>query len=98
MTPPPSPASEHPVAGAVPADWLAARNLRLAARLDRIAPDTASGRGLIREGILRRAVGLTLEAVGCEAPMGANSAVEETMSSCPDDRRAKLWNGSSIAW
>ena len=76
MTPPPSPASEHPVAGAVPADWLAARNLRLAARLDGIALDTASGRGLIREGILRRAVGLTLEAVGCEAPMGATCKVE----------------------
>lgn len=76
MTPPASPASEHPVAGAVPADWLAARNLRLAARLEGIALDTASGRGLIREGILRRAVGLTLEAVGCEAPMGATCKVE----------------------
>ncbi|MCD9030442.1 FliI/YscN family ATPase [Luteimonas sp. Y-2-2-4F] len=59
-----------------PADWLAARNLRLAARLDATGPDPAAGRGLIREGILRRAVGLTLEAVGCEAPMGATCRVE----------------------
>ncbi len=38
--------------------------------------DTAHGRGLIREGVLRRAVGLTLEAVGCEAPLGASCKVE----------------------
>lgn len=30
-----------------PADWTAARNLRLASRLDNIRPDTAHGRGLI---------------------------------------------------
>ncbi|WP_407351614.1 flagellar protein export ATPase FliI [Luteimonas sp. R10] len=61
---------------AVPADWLAARNLRLATRLGAAGPDPAAGRGLIREGILRRAVGLTLEAVGCEAPLGATCRVE----------------------
>jgi len=59
-----------------PADWLAARNLRLATRLGAVAPDTSAGRGLIREGVLRRAVGLTLEAVGCEAPLGATCKVE----------------------
>ena len=59
-----------------PAGWAAARNLRLAARLDAIALDSNPGRGLIREGVLRRAVGLTLEAVGCEAPMGATCKVE----------------------
>ncbi|AOH37038.1 flagellar protein export ATPase FliI [Luteimonas sp. JM171] len=59
-----------------PADWLAARNLRLAARLGAVAPEPGVGRGLIREGVLRRAVGLTLEAVGCEAPLGATCKVE----------------------
>lgn len=59
-----------------PADWLAARNLRLAARLGHAAPHEGGGRGLIREGVLRRAVGLTLEAVGCEAPLGATCKVE----------------------
>ncbi|QDW65549.1 flagellar protein export ATPase FliI [Luteimonas granuli] len=59
-----------------PADWLAARNLRLAARLGHAAPHEGVGRGLIREGVLRRAVGLTLEAVGCEAPLGATCKVE----------------------
>ncbi len=63
-------------ASADPAAWLAARNLRLAARLDAAGLDPAAGRGLIREGILRRAVGLTLEAVGCEAPLGATCKVE----------------------
>lgn len=59
-----------------PADWLAARNLRLATRLAAAAPEPTMGRGLIREGVLRRAVGLTLEAVGCEAPLGATCRVE----------------------
>ena len=62
---------------AQPLDWVAARNLRLAARLSRIQPDLGS-HGLIREGILRRAVGLTLEAIGCEAPLGATCKVEVT--------------------
>lgn len=59
-----------------PADWAVARNLRLARRLDGLRVDTGHGRGLIREGVLRRAVGLTLEAVGCEAPLGASCKVE----------------------
>ncbi len=64
------------LSGTHPADWLDARNLRLASRLGKLDLDAAAGRGLIREGILRRAVGLTLEAVGCEAPMGATCRVE----------------------
>ncbi len=64
-TPAPAPAPAAPA----PAAWSAARNLRLAARLDAINVEPGHGRGLIREGVLRRAVGLTLEAVGCEAPM-----------------------------
>ena len=62
--------------GATPADWLDARNLRLATRLGGLGLDPAAGRTLIREGILRRAVGLTLEATGCESPMGATCKVE----------------------
>ena len=60
---------------AQPLEWLTARDLRLSARLSQINPELG-GRGLIREGILRRAVGLTLEAIGCEAPMGATCKVE----------------------
>ena len=60
---------------AQPLEWLTARDLRLATRLSQINPELG-GRGLIREGILRRAVGLTLEAIGCEAPMGATCKVE----------------------
>ncbi|MCE4512418.1 flagellum-specific ATP synthase FliI, partial [Xanthomonas hortorum pv. vitians] len=59
-----------------PADWLDARNLRLATRLSGLGLEPTAGRTLIREGILRRAVGLTLEATGCEAPMGATCKVE----------------------
>ncbi|MBJ7516828.1 MAG: flagellum-specific ATP synthase FliI, partial [Stenotrophomonas sp.] len=60
----------------LPPEWTGARNLRLGARLDALNFDTLHGRGLIREGVLRRAVGLTLEAVGCEAPLGASCKVE----------------------
>jgi len=43
----------------------------LALRRNAIAPD----RPLIAEGRLRRVVGLTLEAVGCEAPLGGRCLV-----------------------
>ncbi|GAB3748375.1 flagellar protein export ATPase FliI [Lysobacter olei] len=55
--------------------WEAARQLRLAARLDELQP-TAPALGLAREGVLRRAVGLTLEATGCSAPLGSRVQVE----------------------
>ncbi len=60
---------------AQPEQWLDARNLHLAARLGRIRPSIPH-RGLVREGILRRAIGLTLEATGCEAPLGATCKIE----------------------
>ncbi|WP_206861684.1 flagellar protein export ATPase FliI [Lysobacter changpingensis] len=55
--------------------WQDARNLRLAARLNEAAPQPTS-MGLAREGVLRRAVGLTLEASGCSAPLGSRCRVE----------------------
>ncbi|HZX75881.1 flagellar protein export ATPase FliI [Lysobacter sp.] len=55
--------------------WLEARNLRLASRLDASNPQPRS-MGLAREGVLRRAVGLTLEASGCSAPLGGRCRVE----------------------
>lgn len=55
--------------------WLEARNLRLASRLDSSNPQPRS-MGLAREGVLRRAVGLTLEASGCSAPLGSRCRVE----------------------
>jgi len=58
-----------------PAHWLSARNLRLATRLHGIQP-AGERFGLIREGILRRAVGLTLEASGCTAPLGSSCKIE----------------------
>ncbi|MCE7033353.1 flagellar protein export ATPase FliI [Lysobacter sp. GX 14042] len=55
--------------------WEELRNLRLAARLSqaRLQPPPL---GLAREGVLRRAVGLTLEASGCSAPLGSHVRVE----------------------
>lgn len=57
------------------AHWQEARNLRLATRLHAADPQPRS-LGLAREGVLRRAVGLTLEASGCSAPMGSRCRVE----------------------
>ncbi|MFC0677071.1 flagellar protein export ATPase FliI [Lysobacter korlensis] len=55
--------------------WEEARNLRLAGRL-RMADPQPEALGLTREGVLRRAVGLTLEASGCTSPMGSRCRVE----------------------
>jgi len=55
--------------------WQDARNLRLAARLGAASSQPLS-MGLGREGVLRRAVGLTLEASGCSAPLGSRCRVE----------------------
>ncbi|MEG3192539.1 flagellar protein export ATPase FliI [Lysobacter sp. D1-1-M9] len=57
------------------AHWEEARNLRLAARLNAANPNPPS-LALTREGVLRRAVGLTLEASGCSAPLGSRCRVE----------------------
>ena len=58
------------------ARWDEARSLRLATRLRAMDPVHVEALGLIREGVLRRAVGLTLEATGCSAPLGARCRVE----------------------
>ncbi len=55
--------------------WEEMRNFRLSARLGSINPQPPS-LGLAREGVLRRAVGLTLEASGCSAPLGSRCRVE----------------------
>jgi flagellum-specific ATP synthase len=59
-----------------PAHWSVARNLRLAHRLDGLYQRPQADAGLVREGVLRRAIGLTLEASGCQAPMGSNCRIE----------------------
>lgn len=50
-------------------------NNRIAAGLHALDP-TVSGLSLAREGVLRRAIGLTLEATGCHAPMGSRVQIE----------------------
>ncbi|MFN3704055.1 flagellar protein export ATPase FliI [Thermomonas sp.] len=60
------------------AQWDEARSLRLAMRLRGMDPTRIHAQGMVREGVLRRAVGLTLEATGCEAPLGARCSVESS--------------------
>ncbi len=54
---------------------LATRSARLAARLSAVEPQLER-LGTVREGVLRRAIGLTLEAEGCEVPLGAAVRIE----------------------
>ena len=60
------------------AQWNEARSLRLAMRLRGTDTTRVPAMGMVREGVLRRAVGLTLEATGCEAPLGARCSVESS--------------------
>ena len=60
------------------AQWDEARSLRLAMRLRDMDTASIHAMGMVREGVLRRAVGLTLEATGCEAPLGARCSVESS--------------------
>ncbi len=62
--------------------WHADRNTRLALRLDRFKP--SAKRDFVHEGVLKRAVGLTLEAVGCEVPLGAQCRLESAGGSWVD--------------
>lgn len=54
---------------------LASRGSRLSARLSALEP-RIERLGTVREGVLRRAIGLTLEAEGLEAPLGAAVRIE----------------------
>ncbi|SKA21693.1 flagellar protein export ATPase FliI [Novilysobacter spongiicola] len=63
------------MSGVAAEQWEEVRNLRLATRLAAANPQPPS-LGLAREGVLRRAVGLTLEASGCSAPLGSHVRVE----------------------
>ena len=59
-----------------PARWDSTRSQRQAQRLAALYQRPPADNGLVREGVLRRAIGLTLEASGCQAPMGANCRIE----------------------
>lgn len=56
-------------------EWMSQRDQRIAQRL-RGHTSTVAQQGMVREGVLKRAIGLTLEAVGCEASLGSPCKVE----------------------
>ena len=56
-------------------ETVAARSAAHAARLSRLAGRVPERAPIQREGILRRVVGLTLEAAGMELPVGASCRV-----------------------
>jgi len=57
------------------ADFVRARGRRWTQSLATRRRALANERELVAEGRLRRVVGLTLEAVGCEAPLGGRCLV-----------------------
>lgn len=54
----------------------AERNERVAARLGRYKAVPKSESGIVVEGVLKRSVGLTLEAAGCQMPIGGHCRIE----------------------
>jgi len=58
--------------------WFQARNIRLATRLTELPLPHNTTHTVVREGILQRAVGLSLEAIGCELPLGGLCRIEVT--------------------
>lgn len=53
----------------------AARDTRLAKALTLAADRAANSRAVVVEGVLKRVVGLTLEAVGCQSQIGSRCRV-----------------------
>ncbi len=56
--------------------WQAERNERVAQRLGRYSAVPTSESGIVVEGVLKRSIGLTLEASGCQMPIGGHCRVE----------------------
>jgi flagellum-specific ATP synthase len=56
-------------------EWSAAANARLLPRLQSAAQRVQQLDGVVAEGLLKRVVGLTLEAVGCRAQIGSRCRV-----------------------
>ena len=56
-------------------DWMDQRDLRISQRL-RSRKFSVPSHGVVREGVLKRVIGLTLEAVGCDAPLGAPCQIQ----------------------
>jgi len=61
---------------AVRADWMQERDVRLAPRLAKLAARPLVRSDFVHEGVLKRVVGLTVEAVGCAVPLGAQCRLE----------------------
>jgi flagellum-specific ATP synthase len=59
----------------------ARRSTRIASRLEAIRSYPHASRGFVAHGVLRRMAGMTLEAEGCEAPVGSRCLVVDASGS-----------------
>jgi len=57
-------------------EWMARRDARIVRRLLAQQPATGARHEFVREGVLKRVIGLTVEATGCEVPLGAPCRLE----------------------
>jgi flagellum-specific ATP synthase len=57
------------------------RSPRLARRLAALRRQPLASRGFVAHGVLRRMAGMTLEAEGCEAPVGSRCLVVDSAGS-----------------
>ena len=74
----------------------AARAARLAGRLAALRTHPHASRGFTAHGVLRRMAGMTLEAEGCEAPVGSRCVVVDNDGSTTDTEVVGFSGGSLL--
>jgi flagellum-specific ATP synthase len=73
-----------------------ARSARLAARLGVLGAQPHRSRGFVAHGVLRRMAGMTLEAEGCEAPVGSRCLVVDHDGTTTETEVVGFSNGSLL--
>src|SRR5687768_810635 len=73
-----------------------ARGARLAARLAALRSHPHTTRGFAAHGVLRRMTGMTLEAEGCEAPVGSRCVVVDADGSTTETEVVGFSGGSLL--
>jgi flagellum-specific ATP synthase len=75
---------------------VSARGARLAARLEELRAHPHATRGFAAHGVLRRMTGMTLEAEGCEAPVGSRCVVVDANGSTAETEVVGFSGGSLL--
>jgi flagellum-specific ATP synthase len=73
-----------------------ARSARFVARLRSLREQPHRSRGFVAHGVLRRMAGMTLEAEGCEAPVGSRCLVVDSHGATAETEVVGFSNGSLL--